>query len=66
MFIIGIIPKAWSRYTVPSGLTVLQWIVDFSERTKQLQRISMEVSKNGSHVLKVYIIIIIHCIFYIN
>lgn len=49
----GIIPKSWCRYTVPSGLTVIQWVTDFSERVKQLQAISKKVSAGGSKVLKV-------------
>ena len=49
----GIIPRSWSIYKVPAGLTVLQWVVDFSERIKQLQTISNQVLKEGSHVLKV-------------
>ena len=38
---------------MPKGLTVLQWVVDFGERIKQLQSISNEVGSQGSHVLKV-------------
>jgi dynein heavy chain 1 len=48
----GIIPRSWKRYTVPAGLTVLQWVVDFGERIKQLQTISKQVLSEGSHVLK--------------
>ncbi|XP_019853431.1 PREDICTED: cytoplasmic dynein 1 heavy chain 1-like isoform X1 [Amphimedon queenslandica] len=48
----GIIPRSWSIYIVPPGLTVLQWVVDFSERVKQLQSISNQVLNEGSHVLK--------------
>ena len=50
---VGIIPRNWRRYTVPAGLTVLQWVADFSERIKQLQNISNQVSREGSHILKV-------------
>jgi len=48
----GIIPRSWRRYTVPSSLTVIQWVSDFSERVKQLQEISEQVANNGSKVLK--------------
>ncbi|XP_064623935.1 cytoplasmic dynein 1 heavy chain 1-like isoform X3 [Lineus longissimus] len=48
----GIIPKAWKRYTVPSGLTVIQWISDFSERIKQLQSISQASQTGGTLALK--------------
>ena len=51
----GIIPQSWRRYTVPSGLTVIQWVTDFSERIKQLQTISKQVGSGGSKVLKVSI-----------
>ncbi len=49
----GIIPRSWRRYTVPSGLTVIQWVSDFSERIKQLQTSSQQVANHGSKVLKV-------------
>ncbi len=49
----GIIPLSWRCYTVPSGLTVIQWVTDFSERIKQLQSISKKVASEGSKVLKV-------------
>ena len=49
----GIIPKSWHRYTVPAGLTVIQWVADFSERIKQLQAVSNSVAESGSKVLKV-------------
>lgn len=48
----GIIPKSWRRYTVPSGLTVMQFVTDFSERVKQLQLFSKQVESQGSKVLK--------------
>ena len=46
--ILAILPKNWRRYTVPSGLTVIQWIADFSDRIQQLQQIST-VSHSGSN-----------------
>ena len=51
--IVGIIPKSWNRYTVPVGLTVIQWVMDFSERIKQLQKVSDQVRASGIAVLKV-------------
>eukprot|EP00731_Ephydatia_muelleri_P024350 Em0016g621a len=48
----GIIPKSWRRYTVPPGLTVMQFVTDFSERVKQLQLFSKQVESHGSKVLK--------------
>ena len=53
MLAAGIIPRSWHRYTVPAGLTVIQWVTDFSQRIKQLQHISKEVGTNSSSVLKV-------------
>ena len=50
---LGIIPKNWNRYTVPVGLTVIQWVMDFAERIKQLQKISEKVQESGIAVLKV-------------
>lgn len=44
----GMIPKAWCRYTVPVGLTVIQWITDFSERIRQLQQVSQASSTSAS------------------
>ena len=38
---------------MPAGLTVIQWVTDFSERIKQLQSVSKQVASNGSKVLKV-------------
>ena len=49
----GIIPNSWRRYTVPAGLTVIQWITDFSERIKQLQHISEASQQAGPSALKV-------------
>ena len=51
--VVGIIPKSWNRYTVPVGLTVIQWVMDFSERIKQLQKVSDQVKASGTAVLKV-------------
>lgn len=52
---VGIIPKSWNRYTVPVGLTVIQWVMDFSERIKQLQNVSDQVKASGIAPLKVMI-----------
>lgn len=35
----GILPKGWTRYTVPRGCTVIQWITDFTQRVKQLEQV---------------------------
>ncbi|ESP05087.1 hypothetical protein LOTGIDRAFT_151884 [Lottia gigantea] len=48
----GIIPTTWRRYTVPAGLTVIQWITDFSERIKQLQKIVKTTQSGGAKELK--------------
>ena len=48
----GIIPSVWRKYTVPAGLTVIQWITDFSLRIKQLQAI-VQASQGSSRELKV-------------
>lgn len=48
----GIIPKGWKRYTVPAGCTVIQWITDFSNRVKQLQKVSQLVSQAGAKELQ--------------
>ena len=49
----GILPSNWRRYTVPKGLTVLQWVADFSDRVKQLQKISHAANTGGAKGLKV-------------
>ncbi|XP_052105179.1 cytoplasmic dynein 1 heavy chain 1-like isoform X5 [Mytilus californianus] len=48
----GIIPQTWRRYTVPHGITVIQWITDFSTRVKQLQKIVQTTSQGGAKELK--------------
>uniref|UniRef100_A0A8C1TYY4 Cytoplasmic dynein 1 heavy chain 1 n=1 Tax=Cyprinus carpio TaxID=7962 RepID=A0A8C1TYY4_CYPCA len=48
----GILPRSWSRYTVPAVLTVIQWVADFSERIKQLQQISQGAASGGAKELK--------------
>ena len=40
---------------MPAGLTVIQWVTDFSDRIKQLQEISQKVGSHSSKVLKVCI-----------
>jgi dynein heavy chain 1 len=39
--------------TIPQGLTVIQWITDFSERVKQLQTVSQASQSTGPSALKV-------------
>ncbi|KAK3755600.1 hypothetical protein QZH41_017589, partial [Actinostola sp. cb2023] len=48
----GILPIDWRRYTVPKELTVLQWVVDFSARIKQLQTASQAANSAGSKGIK--------------
>lgn len=48
----GIIPQSWRRYTVPQGITVIQWITDFSLRVKQLQAIVQTTQQGGTKELK--------------
>jgi len=48
----GIIPKNWKKYKVPNNLTVQPWIVDFSERVKQMAAISKQFAEHGSISLK--------------
>lgn len=47
----GMIPNHWKKYTVPQGSTVIQWITDFTDRIKQLQKVSSSAS-----TLKVFLI----------
>ncbi|XP_069594120.1 cytoplasmic dynein 1 heavy chain 1 isoform X2 [Ranitomeya imitator] len=48
----GILPQSWSRFTVPAGMTVIQWVADFSDRIKQLQNISQAAATSGAKELK--------------
>ncbi|XP_061071720.1 cytoplasmic dynein 1 heavy chain 1 isoform X1 [Conger conger] len=48
----GILPQTWSRYTVPTSMTVIQWVADFSDRIKQLQAISQAAASGGAKELK--------------
>ncbi|TRY83561.1 hypothetical protein DNTS_016270 [Danionella cerebrum] len=48
----GILPRSWSRYTVPTSMTVIQWVADFSDRIKQLQQISQKAASGGAKELK--------------
>uniref|UniRef100_A0A5K3FEA9 Dynein heavy chain, cytoplasmic n=2 Tax=Mesocestoides corti TaxID=53468 RepID=A0A5K3FEA9_MESCO len=44
----GLIPASWRRYyTVPSNLTVIQWINDFAARVRQHIEISEAASSGG-------------------
>ncbi|MBN3298743.1 DYHC1 protein, partial [Amia calva] len=51
-FVKGILPRSWSRYTVPATMTVIQWVADFSDRVKQLQLISQAAASGGAKELK--------------
>ena len=42
----GMIPTHWRKYTVPQTCTVIQWITDFTDRVKQLQKVSATPSSN--------------------
>ncbi|KAF0044179.1 hypothetical protein F2P81_003337 [Scophthalmus maximus] len=44
--------QRWCRYTVPTSMTVIQWVADFSERIKQLQQISQGAASGGAKELK--------------
>lgn len=48
----GILPSHWRQYTVPQGCTVIQWITDFSDRIKQLQKVSSASTSGGAAALK--------------
>merc|ERR1719347_1335820 len=48
----GIIPESWARYKVPQSCSVASWIADFSQRVKQLQRVSASVANNSAAALK--------------
>ena len=49
----GLIPESWRRYTIPAGMTVIQWVTDFSERIRQLQDVTQASQTGGPHALKV-------------
>ena len=42
----GMIPSHWRKYTVPQTCTVIQWITDFADRIKQLQKVASAQSHN--------------------
>lgn len=48
----GIIPIDWRRYTVPKGITVIQWINDFSMRVRQLITVSQTAGSGGLSALQ--------------
>merc|ERR1719242_351382 len=49
----GIIPKTWTMgYKIPMNTTVSQWINDFCQRARQLDKISTTVSSNGASALR--------------
>ena len=43
----GMLPASWNRYTVPKSLTVITWMQDFSDRIKQLQKLSDAGNSQG-------------------
>ncbi|XP_022236058.1 dynein heavy chain, cytoplasmic-like [Limulus polyphemus] len=49
----GMLPSHWRKYTVPPECTVIQWITDFSDRIKLLQKISAASTTGGAAALKV-------------
>lgn len=53
VFFSGIIPQSWQRYTIPSGTTVINWMIDFNERIKQLHNITQASLQGGTSTLKV-------------
>merc|ERR1719158_181676 len=48
----GIIPESWARYKVPQSCSVASWIADFSQRVKQLQKVSSSVAGGSAAALK--------------
>jgi dynein heavy chain 1, cytosolic len=48
----GIIPKNWKRYKIPTNLTLQLWIVNFSERIKQMISISKQFGEQSALSLK--------------
>lgn len=48
----GMLPSHWKKYTVSPGCTVIQWVTDFSDRIKQLQRVSQACTSGGAAALK--------------
>lgn len=52
----GLIPRNWRRYTVPKDLIVQPWLLDFSERIKQMSAISKQFQEHGVEALKSYIV----------
>ncbi|KAL3199845.1 hypothetical protein MRX96_053677, partial [Rhipicephalus microplus] len=46
------LPAHWKKYTVSPGCTVIQWVTDFSDRIKQLQRVSQACTSGGAAALK--------------
>ncbi|CAN7979476.1 unnamed protein product [Ixodes pacificus] len=48
----GMLPTYWKKYTVSPGCTVIQWVTDFSDRIKQLQRVSQACTSGGAAALK--------------
>ncbi|XP_026482181.1 dynein heavy chain, cytoplasmic isoform X8 [Ctenocephalides felis] len=50
----GMLPAGWRRYTVPRGCTVIQWVTDFGQRVRQLQKVSELVSQSGAKSLQAF------------
>jgi len=49
----GLIPAHWKKYLVPGESTVIQWVTDFSDRVKQLQKVSNTCISSGPTGLRV-------------
>jgi dynein heavy chain 1 len=50
----GVIPKWWKdSYIVPPGTTVIQWMTDFAERSRQMQRVTQATTSGGPEELKI-------------
>jgi len=47
----GIVPKSWKKYIVSPEVTINPWIVDFSERIKQLYKIA-NAAQTGATALR--------------
>ncbi|XP_064484606.1 dynein heavy chain, cytoplasmic-like isoform X2 [Ornithodoros turicata] len=48
----GMLPAHWKKYTVSVGCTVIQWVTDFSDRVKQLHKVSQSCTSGGAAALK--------------
>lgn len=59
----GVLPKSWQLYTVPADVSVIQWITDFADRVKQLQKIADSVSqgKGNLKVQTIHVVLLESC-----